>query len=293
MELLVEYWHKFDAVQQNFRGDDVVNYMKAHTEIPVVFVTLYLGLVFYGRDVMEKREPYKLKWLFTFWNLLLSVFSIAGAYYSVPHLISTLRTQSLYYTVCSEPRVWYYDGPTGFWTALFILSKIPELVDTVFLVFQKKPVIFLHWYHHTTVMLYCWHAYTNTIGPGFWFAAMNYFVHSIMYTYYFMMNLSSFTRNLVKPIAQTITTLQLLQMVVGMVVTVLAAYWLDYSPQGCFNDRANSRMGLMMYTSYFILFAHLFKKLYLSKTKKKGDSVCTSATDAMDTMRSNSKPNRS
>ena len=46
------------------------------------------------------------------------------------------------------------------WVSFFIFSKIPELVDTVFLVLQKKPVIFLHWFHHVTVLLYCWHAYT-------------------------------------------------------------------------------------------------------------------------------------
>jgi hypothetical protein len=29
--------------------------------------------------------------------------------------------------------VWYFDGPTGLWVALFIFSKIPELIDTFFL----------------------------------------------------------------------------------------------------------------------------------------------------------------
>ena len=36
-------------------------------------------------------------------------------------------------------------------------------------------------------MLYCWHAYHNRIAPGLWFASMNYLVHSVMYTYYFLM----------------------------------------------------------------------------------------------------------
>ena len=53
---------------------------------------------------------------------------------------------------------------------LFIFSKLPELFDTAFLVLQKKKVIFLHWFHHTTVLLYCWHAYHNRIGPGIWCA---------------------------------------------------------------------------------------------------------------------------
>jgi elongation of very long chain fatty acids protein 6 len=283
----------FNVYQHKFEGDDLVQYMAQHTEIPVIFVTLYLGLVFYGQDRMKDQPALKLKNLFTFWNFLLSAFSIAGCYYTLPKLVNAVNEKGLYFTVCSEPRTWYYNGTSGFWVALFILSKIPELVDTVFLVIQKKPVIFLHWYHHTTVMLYCWHAYVHTIGPGMWFATMNYVVHSIMYSYYFLMNLSSITRQLVKPIAPIITTLQLLQMIVGMAVTVGAAYWMSNHPNGCYNDPANSRMGLMMYTSYFVLFAALFKKLYLSGGRKsrKDDSVCSSATEAMNEMRSGS-PNK-
>lgn len=59
-------------------------------------------------------------------------------------------------------------------------------VDTVFLVLRKREVIFLHWFHHVTVLLYCWHAYHHSVAAGLWFATMNYSVHSIMYLYYFM-----------------------------------------------------------------------------------------------------------
>ena len=64
----------------------------------------------------------------------------------------------------------------GLWVGLFIYSKMPELLDTAFLTFQKKPVIFLHWFHHVTVLLYCWHAYHHQVSSGLWFASMNYCV---------------------------------------------------------------------------------------------------------------------
>lgn len=40
---------------------------------------------------------------------------------------------------------------------MFVFSKVPELGDTVFIILRKRPLIFLHWYHHVTVLLYTWH----------------------------------------------------------------------------------------------------------------------------------------
>jgi len=38
------------------------------------------------------------------------------------------------------------DRVCGFWTWLFVLSKLPELGDTIFIVLRKQPLIFLHWW---------------------------------------------------------------------------------------------------------------------------------------------------
>ena len=67
------------------------------------------------------------------------------------------------------------------------LLDISELFDTFFIVIHKKPLIFLHWYHHITVLLYCWHSYVTKSPPGIFFVVMNYSVHASMYFYYFLM----------------------------------------------------------------------------------------------------------
>ena len=39
---------------------------------------------------------------------------------------------------------------------LFAWSKLFELGDTVFMVFRKRKVIFLHWFHHTLTLITMW-----------------------------------------------------------------------------------------------------------------------------------------
>merc|ERR1712137_1414140 len=96
----------------------------------------------------------------------------------------------------------------------FIYSKLFELIDTLFLVLNKRPVIFLHWFHHVTVLLYCWYSWAVQASNGIHFATMNYFVHSIMYFYYFLM-LNRSIRPIVRKFAFLITTVQISQMVGG------------------------------------------------------------------------------
>lgn len=132
---------------------------------------------------------------------------------------------------------------------------------------QRKKVIFLHWFHHTTVLLYCWHAFHHEIAPGIWFAAMNYGVHMIMYSYYCAM--ACRLRRLASMIAPVITVLQITQMVVGSVVTVYSAA-VHMGGGKCKVDPANYRLGLAMYLSYFALFCMLFYSKYLSRPPAAG-----------------------
>jgi elongation of very long chain fatty acids protein 6 len=249
------------SAEESFQSSDLIRFMLAYPDIPIACTLLYLGLVLYMPQVMDSRPPLKLKPAVALWNLVLTAFSIAGSLVCIPRLLFIIQNKSMFSSLCGSSRDHYSDGRIGFWVAAFLLSKIPELMDTVFLVLQKKDVIFLHWFHHVTVMLYCWHAYIMQMPTGLWFATMNYFVHSIMYLYYFLTAIGA--RAVVKPIAPLITALQLVQMVAGITITILGHMWT--SAGVCNADPINSRLGLAMYTSYFVLFALLFKKLYLTK----------------------------
>lgn len=278
--------------ERTFNASFSVQYTQSHLEVPIFAVALYVAMVFWVPTVLSK--PLRLNTLFAVWNLSLSLFSIVGATRVVPHLLSHLQEKGFRYTVCSHPSEWYTSGPASLWVMLFIFSKLPELLDTFFLVFQKKPVIFLHWFHHITVLLYCWHAFHVMAGPGIWFAGMNYVVHSVMYLYYFFASVN--LKQLARPIAPLITTLQILQMVVGSFVTTYTAMQRVSPPADqplCWMDDANWKLGLGMYVSYLLLFCKLFYDHYLrpdgkhkrtapkvATTTNAGSSICSSGDSA-------------
>jgi len=206
----MEYYEQFKATEASFKYLNIIDFHRNHPEIPIIAVSCYLMLVFIVPRFITEKNKFNLKPYFAGWNLFLSIFSALGAYNTVPHMYNALQEHGFVYTICHNPLEWYSAGASGFWLTLFIYSKLPELTDTVFLVLQNKKVIFLHWYHHCTVLLYCWHAYDTTISAGLWFCVMNYSVHTVMYFYYFLMavplpnNVRKILRKIYAPLTTTI-----------------------------------------------------------------------------------------
>jgi elongation of very long chain fatty acids protein 6 len=193
----------------------------------------------------------------------LATFSIIGFTRTAPELIHVLRHYGLHHSICSTSFI-EQNCVSGFWTWLFVLSKLPELGDTIFIVLRKQPLIFLHWYHHITVLLYSWFSYSEYTASARWYVVMNYYVHSIMYTYY---ALKAMRYRPPKTIAMVITTLQLSQMVVGCAINISAYQYLENGHVDCHITRRNINFSFAMYFSYFVLFARFFHKTYLADKK--------------------------
>ncbi|RYH12715.1 elongation of very long chain fatty acids protein [archaeon] len=168
-------------------------------------------------------------------------------------------------TVCSNAMESWGSGPTGLWVFLFIYSKIPELIDTVFIVLRKKPLIFLHWYHHVTVLLFCWSAYSTIAGSGLYFVAMNYSVHALMYGYYCLQALNVCPKSFP---AILITLSQIAQMFIGTGVCISGWYYV-LSGHTCYNEFSNLIAGALMYGSYLYLFVDFALRRYAGPKSKK------------------------
>lgn len=224
------------------------------------FSAMYVILVLVGKYVMQNRQRYDLRFPLIGWSAGLAIFSIIGTIRTLPELYSILTREGLKSSVCEQE---LFRGVSGFWAFCFTLSKLVELGDTVFIILRKQPLQFLHCYHHATVLVYSWYTYSNLSAQSQWFIAMNYFVHSVMYSYYVLRA----SRVPVSPsVGIAITSIQLLQMIVGCGVNIVA-YQIKQR-EGCQPTYANIFFSIFMYASYFILFANFFFHRYVKPQPK-------------------------
>lgn len=255
--------------------------------VPVALSVIYLVLSFGTQSLLKNHKGFseELRLPLAWWSIALAVFSVVGSLRTVPLVFEILSKRGVMHLVCGDTRSeWLVGNPAGFWTLLFCLSKIPELLDTAFIVLRKNKLITLHWYHHFTVMLFCWQAWASCTLNGLVFAAMNLTVHAIMYTYYALTALSYRP----KTYAMFITMGQISQMIVGTAVTAYVTLdkvlwhpvnwsevdltlrvpdWFtakENQPDGgeCFVSSSNALAGLIMYGSYLLFFVHFFINAY-------------------------------
>jgi len=241
-----------------FDGSD--NFLKRITNesytIPIIAVVVYVTTVFGIKSFMKDRPRFVLRNYLFVWSSILAIFSIIGTYRTCIILIRMYNYGGIKSVVCNS---YNYTGPiTQFWAIVFVLSKFVEFGDTIFIVLRKQKLIFLHWYHHVTVMLYGWLNYRDFFAGGLVFMPMNFFVHAFMYTYY---AIRAYGIKLPKYINILITTLQIAQMFVGC-FTICAIYsWQD--PVHCHTSQHHLTTGFLMYGSYLILFSHFFYTTYI------------------------------
>lgn len=68
------------------------------------------------------------------------------------------------------------------------------LVSFLPLDWPLQKLIFLHPFHHSTVLLYCWYSYAFPSNVGMHFVAMNYAEHALMYGYFFLSAIGAWPR---------------------------------------------------------------------------------------------------
>ena len=268
-------------------------------KITFTVVVTYLLSIPILQNYMKDRKPYNLQKPLIIWNAFLSIFSTFGAIRCFTPMFQMFASSNgVLKTLCVND--YMHTKPEAFWGIAFMLSKLPELLDTYFLIFRKKKVIFLHWYHHATVLTFCWLNYPYWNAGVVYYGAVNFFVHSLMYGYYSIASTRKF--KIPKFISIFITSLQILQMVMGMWVHY-RHFWLLLGKDGdkekleaLTSDASSAKismsevefekltlqanchvtwdmwlLGVTIYSSYFVLFVKFFVGAYLTTGKVKGE----------------------
>ncbi|KAK0394549.1 hypothetical protein QR680_000800 [Steinernema hermaphroditum] len=221
------------------------------------FSVLYVVVVFTLKAFMANRKPYVLKPVLVGWNAFLAAFSILGSYYMSKALYVDITKHGVTGSYCKYGDL--IPGQYGLWAFFFAMSKLIEVGDTVLLVLRKKPLIFLHWYHHMVTMNFAMLAYTNKNGYAGWMCWMNYTVHAIMYSYYCI---SSCGYRIPAVISRCITSSQILQFALTLVQMIHIGL-LSLSGTACDFEPTTYFIGLAMEFSYLFLFGHFFYRAYV------------------------------
>lgn len=242
--------------------------------VVVYFLVVMWHLYFRSKEDKKKAEEHGkpgsfINNLLIAWNAALVSFSMLTFAGLTTGIVRLVARHGFKAWVCDGELAWAGDPDVLLYSHLFCLSKFPELLDTAFLVIRGKHVLFLHWYHHISVLLYCWYV-TQKRYPATPFACINAFVHSVMYYYYMR------TAQEIKPaFAKMVTQIQLIQMAIGMGFTAIFMYWHSQSPS-CNGGATIQASGLLettfgitgaMYFSYFVLFGILYIDRYCKKSK--------------------------
>ncbi|XP_027707664.1 elongation of very long chain fatty acids protein 3 [Vombatus ursinus] len=227
-----------------------------------LFVLIYLMFTFMGQRYMKDRKGFNLRLPLTIWSFTLAIFSILGAVRTWKYLGAILMWGGLKSSLCHHG---FITNPTAcFWASLFVLSKIVEFGDTAFIILRKQQLLFLHWFHHSTVLLYTCFAYKNGGAGAYCFMTMNYGIHAVMYSYYTVKALG------LKPpqiLPMIITTLQISQMFVGASVSILSFLW--RKDCACHNSKQFLFWTFAMYLAYFALFLNFFYWAYFRTVQAK------------------------
>ncbi|KAK4702790.1 hypothetical protein P7C70_g3431, partial [Phenoliferia sp. Uapishka_3] len=253
--------------------------LSTHSEV-VGALAVYLAVIFGGQYLMADRKPYQFKPLFMVHNFLLSTGSglvLALMLEEVSRVNSTSspntpRTRLPARLGGIEVAEWTADhwldlvaGSIGAWTPrletyyiINYLFKYWELFDTVFLVVKKKPLQFLHVFHHTATAALCYTQLNGRTSVSWVVIAANLTVHVLMY-YYYLMTTAGYKIWWKK----YLTTLQISQFVIDLFVVYFATYSYfvaEYFPGvfwslgTCSGTEGAALMGCGLLTSYLFLF---------------------------------------
>lgn len=225
----------------------------------------YLAVVLGGQEVMRALPPVPAraaKWPAFVHNVLLSLGSGVLLVLMLEEVLRLGLRVGPYASICSQEMY------TPRMELLYIANyyfKYWEFVDTIFLVLKKKPLLFLHVYHHVVTALLCFIEIEYATAMAWVVITLNLLVHVVMYAYYALATL-----HIPCPWKRYITVLQIVQFVIDVAVCAFAIYnhyihrywpWMPHVGD-CEGRPMGAWSGIGVLLSYLVLFLLFYRKTY-------------------------------
>jgi len=227
---------------------DVVPWMLDNYYVFLVPAILYPFLINI-REFTNIKRTYNLPRTLFLWNTFQCIFSTVATYKVGKPFLYKLFKYGYHESVClTRKDISYQFQPWGKWIFLFMLSKIVDLGDTLFMVIKGKPVNFLHWYHHLYTLIAVYIQSLTMVETTEWIAITNYAIHSWMYGHYALATIVPSIRG-----NRILTILQIMQMLHAFVLS-------NYHAMYC--NSIIDITSITMSVVYTVLFVSFYTKKY-------------------------------
>jgi len=236
-------------------------------------LVMYLSTIFGIQSLLKDQQPKRLNTLFQVHNVFLCLGSGILLVLMVEEIAPIIWKYGVFYAFCGEgawtPRLEFY----------YIVNyafKYVELIDTVFLALKKKPLTFLHVFHHSATAALCFTQLNGKTSVSWVVISLNLAVHVLMYYYYYA------TAGGAKIWwKKYITTMQIAQFVIDLFSTYFATYShfaYKYAPSlpvygDCSGAESAALTGCGLLTWYLVLFIQFYRKTYQAEAARKANSV--------------------
>jgi len=217
---------------------------------------------------MRNRDPIPLKGLHVAHNAIMFVYSLLSTIAMAFCVFCNTPYSSFNELICDGENS-LFSGFNDWILFFFLISKMWEFIDTVFLVFGKHRLRFLHVYHHVITLPLSYILYVDHSANGTICAWTNMFVHTPMYYYYTISALGGTVWW-----KKYITQIQITQFVFCMAVMVYdyvllrpanSIYCLVHKPYKYYSIEVSA----VIYLSFLALFIKLYIDTYKSRGKGK------------------------
>jgi len=210
---------------------------------------------------METRQKFEIKWVVIAHNFFLcglSLTMMVGLLYEIGRKF----VSNNYNVTClfCDPESKLATGRQINWMYIFFLSKFYEFFDTVIICLKKRPIIFLHVYHHCITLVLVFVMLSSEVAVQWIAMTANCMVHVPMYYYYAISSLGydAWWK-------KYITMFQIVQFVVDLSANSIGFLY-HFQGYQCSGPISSWIFGQSILVSFLILFIIFFRDNYKKKS---------------------------